>query len=314
MQVEALQHYLEFTRADWALLHSATLLPLSEPQLRPLIGLNERLSLDEVSDIYLPLSQFLNLHVTATHKLCESRTKFLGTERAKVPYVIGISGSVAVGKSTTSRILQTLLSRWPSHPRVDLITTDGFLLPLSVLEARSLLDRKGFPESYDMRRLVKFMIDIKSGFPKVDAPIYSHLAYDILPGKTQAVEQPDILIVEGLNLLQKGDGRSDRPIRTFVSDFLDFSIYVDATEEDIEQWYIERFVTLRETVFRDPSSYFHKYAGLSKDESVAMARTIWRTINRENLRKNIFPTREHADLILEKGRDHAVRVVKLKRM
>ncbi len=314
MKVEALQRYLEFTRADWALLHSATLLPLSEPQLRPLIGLNERLSLDEVSDVYFPLSKFLNLHVTATQKLCKTTENFLGTESVKVPYVIGISGSVAVGKSTISRILQALLSRWPSHPRVALITTDGFLLPLAVLEARSLLDRKGFPESYDMRRLVKFMIEIKSGLSKVEAPVYSHLAYDILSGKTQTVEQPDILIVEGLNLLQKGDGRSDRPIRTFVSDFLDFSIYVDAAEEDVEQWYIERFVTLRETVFRDPSSYFHKYAGLSKDESVAMAQTIWREINRENLRKNIFPTRERADLILEKGRDHAVRAVKFKRM
>lgn len=314
MKVEALQRYLEFTRADWALLHSATLLPLSEPQLRPLIGLNERLSLDEVSDIYLPLSQFLNLHVIATQKLCKATENFLGTESVKVPYVIGISGSVAVGKSTISRILQALLSRWPSHPRVDLITTDGFLLPLSALEARSLLDRKGFPESYDIRRLVKFMIDIKSGLSKVEAPVYSHLAYDILPGKVQTVQQPEILIVEGLNLLQKGDSYSDRPIRTFVSDFLDFSIYVDAIEEDIEQWYIERFIALRETVFRDPSSYFHKYADLSKDESIVMARMIWRTINRENLRKNIFPTREHADLILEKGRDHAVRVIKLKKM
>jgi type I pantothenate kinase len=314
MKVEDFQRYREFTRADWALLHSATLLPLSEPQLRPLIGLNERLSLDEVSDVYLPLSQFLNLHVTATQKLCKTTANFLGTESVKVPYVIGISGSVAVGKSTISRILQALLSRWPSHPRVDLITTDGFLLPLAALEARSLLDRKGFPESYDMRRLVKFMIDIKSGLSKVETPVYSHLAYDILPGKVQTVQQPEILIVEGLNLLQKGDSHSDRPIRTFVSDFLDFSIYVDAIEEDIEQWYIERFVALRETVFRDPSSYFHKYADLSKDESIVMARRIWHAINRENLRKNILPTREHADLILEKGRDHAVRVIKLKRM
>ena len=314
MKVEVLQRYREFTRADWALLHSATLLPLSEPQLRPLIGLNERLSLDEVSDVYLPLSQFLNVHVTATQKLCKTTENFLGTESVKVPYIIGVSGSVAVGKSTISRILQALLSRWPSHPRVDLITTDGFLLPLAALEARSLLDRKGFPESYDMRRLVKFMIDIKSGLSKVEAPVYSHLAYDILPGKVQTVQQPEILIVEGLNLLQKGDSHRDRPIRTFVSDFLDFSIYVDAIEEDIEQWYIERFVALRETVFHDPSSYFHKYADLSKDESIAMARTIWHKINRENLRKNIFPTREHADLILEKGRDHAVRVIKLKRM
>ena len=314
MKIKAFQHYLEFTRANWALLHSTTLLPLSEPQLRPLIGLNEHLSLDEVSDIYLPLSQFLNLHVTATQKLCKVTASFLGTERAKAPYVIGISGSVAVGKSTTSRILQALLSRWPSHPRVDLITTDGFLFPLSDLKARSLLDRKGFPESYDIRRLIKFMVDIKSGFPKVEAPVYSHLAYDILSGKIQTVQQPDILIVEGLNLLQKGDGRGDRSMRTFFSDFLDFSIYVDALEEDIEQWYIERFITLRETVFRDPSSYFHKYADLSKDESIVMARTIWRTINRENLRKNIFPTREHADLILKKGRDHTVQVIKLKRM
>jgi type I pantothenate kinase len=225
-----------------------------------------------------------------------------------------VAGSVAVGKSTASRLLQALLSRWPSHPQVDLVTTDGFLLPLATLEARGIAHRKGFPESYDVRRLVHFLAELKSGAPEVQAPVYSHLRYDIVPGEYQVVRRPDIVIVEGLNVLQTGSGRAGRPMPLFVSDFFDFSIYVDASEHDIEQWYIERFQALRETVFQSASSYFHRYAALSAEESVATARRLWSSINLVNLLENILPTRERAHLILEKGRDHAVRRVRLRKL
>ena len=310
----AVSRFVEFSRAEWARLRAATPLPLTEPQLTGLVSLNERISLDEVADIYLPLSRLLNLYVSATQNLRNATTTFLGGERSHVPFVIGVAGSVAVGKSTASRLLQALLSRWPSHPKVDLITTDGFLMPLATLEARGLIHRKGFPESYDVRRLVHFMAELKSGVPEVQAPVYSHLRYDIAPGEIQYVRNPDIVIVEGLNVLQTGSGRAGKPLPLFVSDFFDFSIYVDAGENDIEQWYIERFQKLRETVFQNTSSYFHRYARLTAAESVETARRLWTSINLVNLRENIVPTRERAHLILEKGRDHAVRRVRLRKL
>ena len=303
-----ISRFLEFTRAEWAALRASTPLPLTEPQLRGLVSVNEHMSLDEVADVYLPLSRLLNLYVWATHNLHQATATFVGSDSPRVPFVIGIAGSVAVGKSTASRLLQALLSHWPSHPQVDLVTTDGFLLPQRVLEERGLAHRKGFPESYDIRRLLRFMADVKSGAGEVDAPVYSHLAYDIVPGERQVVRRPDVMIVEGLNVLQSGSG----PM--FVSDFFDFSIYIDAHEGDIEQWYVERFLALRETVFRNPQSYFHRYASLSNDEAMEKAHSIWRDINLVNLQENVAPTRERAHLILEKGRDHAVRRVHLRRL
>jgi type I pantothenate kinase len=302
---DTFSRFVEFTRAEWARLRASTPLPLTEPQLRGLVSINERMSLDEVADIYLPLSRLLNLYVGATQNLRNATATFLGGERPRIPFVIGVAGSVAVGKSTTSRVLQALLASWPSHPQVDLVTTDGFLLPQRVLEARGLERRKGFPESYDVRRLLRFMADVKSGVAEIVAPVYSHLAYDVVPGEAQGVRTPDIVIVEGLNVLQAGRG-------VFVSDFFDFSIYVDASESDIEQWYVERFLTLRDTVFRNPSSYFHRYASLTPDEARETALAIWRDINLVNLRENVLPTRERAHLILVKGRDHAVRRVRLR--
>jgi len=308
----ALSPFVELTRAEWAGLRAATPLPLTEPQLRALVGLHEPMSLDEVSDVYLPLSRLLNLHVGATRSLHEATATFLGSRDVRVPYVIGVAGSVAVGKSATSRVLQALLARWPSHPQVDLVTTDGFLFRLGELEARGLLHRKGFPESYDVRRLVRFLADLKAGVPEVSAPVYSHLRYDIVEGERQVVRQPDVVIVEGLNVLQTG-GRPGRRMPMFVSDFFDFSIYVDAAEADIEQWYVERFLSLRETVFQDTSSYFHRYASLTREEAVETARHLWQSINQVNLRENVLPTRGRATLVLEKGRDHAVRRVRLRR-
>jgi type I pantothenate kinase len=305
-----MSRFLEFTRAEWARLRAETPLPLSEAQLRGLVGVNEPMSLGEVADIYLPLSRLLNLYVGARQKLHEATATFVGSGAARVPYVIGLAGSVAVGKSTASRVLQALLSRWPTHPTVDLITTDGFLYPRKVLEERGLMDRKGFPESYDVRRLIRFMAELKSGAAEVCAPVYSHLLYDIVPGEQQCVRQPHIVIVEGLNVLQTGSGRAPM----FVSDFFDFSMYVDAHEADIEQWYVERFLMLRETVFTNPASYFHRYASLTAEEAAATARRLWHAINLVNLRENVLPTRERANLILEKGRDHAVRKVRLRKL
>jgi len=310
----AISRFVEFTRAEWARLRLSTPLPLTEPQLKGLVSLSERMSLDEVADIYLPLSRLLNLYIGATQNLHRATATFIGSESPRVPFVIGIAGSVAVGKSTISRVLQALLSRWPHHPQVDLVTTDGFLLPLAELEDRGLVARKGFPESYDVRRLVRFLADVKSGAPEVQAPVYSHLRYDLVPGEYHTITSPDIVIVEGLNVLQTGGSRAGRPMPMFVSDFFDFAIYVDADEDDIEQWYVERFLALRDTVFQSPSSYFHRYAALTEGRAVETAREIWRSINLVNLRENVLPTRERAHVILEKGRDHAVRRVRLRKL
>jgi len=302
--------YLDFERPAWAALREATPLTLTESDLAELQGLNERVSLRDVEEISLPVSRLLNLHVAATQTLHKATDTFLGSAPARVPYVIGVGGSVAVGKSTFARILRALLARWPDHPRVDLVTTDGFLLPNRVLEERGLMTRKGFPESYDVRSLLQFMADVKSAKGAVHAPVYSHQAYDIVPGEFQVVDRPDIVIVEGLNVLQTASAGA----RVFVSDFFDFSVYIDANERDIERWYVSRFLTLRETVFRNPKSFFHRYASLTESEAIATAEEIWRTINGVNLRDNIAPTRDRARLILEKSADHTVRRVRLRQI
>jgi type I pantothenate kinase len=265
-----------------------------------------------VEDIYLPLSRLLNLQFSATLNLFDARKAFLGHADKKVPYIIGMAGSVAVGKSTCARILKTLLARWPEHPRVDLVTTDGFLLPNAELEKRGLMQRKGFPESYDRGALVKFLAAVKSGKPAVHAPLYSHLTYDVMPGAGQLIDTPDVLIVEGLNVLQSHVSGSEAI--PYASDFFDFSIYIDAAEIITRQWYIERWLSLRQTAFSDERSYFHRYATLSDDEAVERASELWDTINGPNLRENIAPTRERADLILRKAPDHATESVSLRRI
>ncbi len=303
--------YLTFDRREWAALRAATPMTLDQADLDELRGVNVDIDLDEVTAVYLPVSRLLNLYVGAAQSLHQATAAFLGTTAPRVPYIIGVAGSVAVGKSTSARILRTLMARWPAHPKVDLITTDGFLHPNRVLAERNLMHRKGFPESYDTRRLIEFLRQLKSGIAEVSAPLYSHVVYDIVDDAEVVVRRPDIVIVEGLNVLQTGptsDGSE------FVSDYFDFSLYIDADEADIEHWYVHRFLALRDSVFQNPDSFFRHYAHLSHDQAVETARTIWRDINGRNLRENIEPTRGRASLVLRKGSDHRVTSVMLKRL
>jgi len=309
-----ISRYVAFGRDQWKALRANTPLLLNEDDLVALRGINEQVSLGEVADIYVPLSRLLNLHVAAVQHLYQARREFMGAPAPlKVPYIIGIAGSVAVGKSTFSRVLRASLARWPDHRQVALVTTDGFLYHKATLETRGLMQRKGFPESYDQRLLLRFLADVKAGVRSVCGPVYSHLHYDIVPGAQQCVQQPDIVILEGLNVLQSPDGGRGGS-RLFVSDFFDFSIYLDAEETIIERWYVERFLRLCETVFQDKESYFHRYAGLSEEQARSTARRIWENINLLNLRENIGPTRERAHLILEKAEDHRVRRALLRRV
>lgn len=306
--------YRTLSRADWAKLRAGTPMTLAASEIEELSGIIEPLSVEEVEQIYLPLSRLLNLHVAAAQKLDAVTSKFLGKRTLKVPFIIGVSGSVAVGKSTTARVLRALLARWPNHPRVDLITTDGFLYCNDELKKRDLMNHKGFPESFDRTKLLNFLIDLKSGHEEVEAPVYSHFHYDILDDQKVVVKQPDIVILEGLNVLQSPHQKSSSTHTPLVSDFLDFSIYIDAEADLIRDWYLERFMRLRTTAFRDPAAYFHRYAKLSKRDARKQALNIWETINLKNLNQNILPTRERARLILHKREDHQVHSVALRKL
>jgi pantothenate kinase, bacterial type len=306
--------YLSFTRSEWAALRSNTPLTLSEADVEALRGINQRISVQEVSEVLLPLTRLLNLHVAAARNLGRVKDTFLGRPAGSPPYIIAIAGSVAVGKSTFARILRAILAHWPDHPRVEFVTTDGFLLPNHVLMERGLMKRKGFPESYDLKRMVNFLADVKSGVPEVKAPVYSHHSYDIVPNEWQTVRSPDILIFEGLNVLQTAAvHRHDRQPAVVASDFFDFSIYVDADEQDIANWYVERFLLLQRTAFQDPSAHFHRYKDLPPEEARRVALSIWEEINLPNLRENILPTRPRADLVLRKNSDHSVGEIWLRR-
>lgn len=306
--------YRHFSREEWARLREDTPMTLVPRDLESLSGVIEELSMAEVVEVYLPLSRLLNLYVAASQELHAVTSRFLGRKDGRVPFIIGCAGSVAVGKSTTARVLRALLARWPDHPRVDLITTDGFLLPNAELEARGIMHRKGFPESFDLARLLNFLGDVKAGVARVAAPVYSHFHYDIVPGQEIAIERPDILIVEGLNVLQPARLPKDGQAIPFVSDFFDFSIYIDADPKVIERWYVTRFMRLRKTAFRDPAAYFHRYAQLSDDAAEARGLEIWTTINKVNLEENILPTRQRAKLILRKGLSHRIESVALRRV
>jgi len=305
--------YVELDREEWARLAGTLSVPFTDDVIDSVRGLGDPVDAREVREVYLPLSRLLSMYVHAAGVLHDATDRFLGGTASRTPYVIGVAGSVAVGKSTTSRLLRELLAAWPEHPRVSLVTTDGFLLPNAELERRGLMQRKGFPESYDRRALLRFVIDVKSGHERVEAPVYSHLRYDIVPDATTVVERPDVLILEGLNVLQPGP-RTDGRSALAVSDFFDFSVYVDAAEGDVKQWYVDRFQRLRETAFRNPESYFRTYGDLATDEAARTAGSIWDSINGPNLRRNILPTRGRATLVLRKSPDHSVRWVRLRKI
>ncbi|MEA2977082.1 MAG: type pantothenate kinase [Alphaproteobacteria bacterium] len=311
---DQLSPYRIFSRAAWAALRDDTPMTLTAAEVARLRSVHDRLDMAEVEDIYLPLSRLLSLYVSATQRLFHVQQAFLGTEDSKMPYIIGVAGSVAVGKSTTARVLQALLARWPNTPKVDLVTTDGFLFPNAVLERERLMERKGFPESYDLPALLRFLSDVKAGRRPARAPIYSHLVYDVVPNDWVEIDRPDILIVEGLTVLQTGRPPKDGKAIPFVSDFFDFSVYLDANEDVLRTWYVDRFLTLRDTSFSDPKSYFHRYSKLSDAEAVEVATSIWSRINLVNLHDNILPTRQRADLILKKGESHLVEDVALRRL
>jgi type I pantothenate kinase len=310
----ALSPYHRFSRSEWAPLRADTPLTLSMEDLARLRSLDDPISLEEVVAIYLPLSRLLALYVAATQGLYKATQRFLGAEGGKVPYIIGVGGSVAAGKSTLSRVMQALLSRWPNTPKVELVTTDGFLYPNAVLQSEGILEKKGFPESYDSAKLLAFVSDVKAGETKVQAPVYSHVTYDIVPGESIIIDRPDILILEGLNVLSVNRGAKDGRAIPFVSDFFDFSVYLHAAEDDLERWFAARFMRLRDTAFRDPLSYFKKYAGLDDAGAEATARDIWTRINLANLRENILPTMPRASLVLTKGPSHIIEEVELRKL
>lgn len=309
-----LSPYRVFSRAEWGRLRADTPLTLTIDDLNRLQSLNDPVSLNDVIEIYLPLSRLLSLYVAATQGLYKATQRFLMAEDGKVPYIIAVAGSVAAGKSTTARILRALLSRWPNTPKVELVTTDGFLMPNAELERQGLMQKKGFPESYDARAMLKFLARVKAGERNVEAPLYSHLVYDVLPDEKTIIDRPDILIFEGINVLQGPRKEPEGKPIPFVSDFFDFTVYIDADEDDLHRWYVERFMRLRNTAFRDPKSYFRKYAELTAEEATAVANGLWERINLVNLRQNIVPSRPRASLIMRKGPDHRIEEVALRKL